>query len=119
MSSSGKRSLPLGDFVLGNRQTDRAADELLVAIHVPRRAEGSRSHFVKLGARRYLVISIVSMALRLDIDDSGRIAGAGVAVGACSAVPQRLPALEAARDDRSPAVRRAVQWAIGAIDDRR
>jgi HEAT repeat protein len=30
-----------------------------------------------------------------------------------------LPALEAAKDDRSPAVRRAVQWAIRQIDDDR
>jgi HEAT repeat protein len=30
-----------------------------------------------------------------------------------------LPALEAVKDDRSPAVRRAVQWAIRQIDDER
>jgi HEAT repeat protein len=30
-----------------------------------------------------------------------------------------LPALEAVRDDRSPAVRRAVRRAIGNLDDRR
>jgi CO/xanthine dehydrogenase FAD-binding subunit len=95
-SRRGARGLPLGDFLRGNRKTDRAADELLVAIRVPRRAEGSRSHFVKLGARRYLVISIVSVALRLDVDADSRITGTGIAVGACSAVPQRLPALEAA-----------------------
>lgn len=95
-SQRGARVLPLAEFVRGNRQTTRAADEMLVAIRVPARGDGSRSHFVKLGARRYLVISIVSVALRLDVDDAGRIASAGIAVGACSAVPQRLPALEAA-----------------------
>jgi hypothetical protein len=30
-----------------------------------------------------------------------------------------LPALEAVKDDPSPAVRRAVQWAIRQIDDDR
>lgn len=94
-SQRGARVLPLAEFVRGNRQTARGADELLVAIRVPGRGEGSRGHFVKLGARRYLVISIVSVALRLDVE-RGSIAGAGIAVGACSAVPQRLPALEAA-----------------------
>ncbi len=95
-SQRGARILPLGEFLRGNRQTARGGDELVVAIRVPRRGEGSRSHFVKLGARRYLVISVVSVALRLDVDDAGRIAAAGIAIGACSAVPQRLPALEAA-----------------------
>lgn len=95
-SHNGRRILKLADFVRGNRQTARAADELVVAIHVPRRGEGVRSHFVKLGARRYLVISIVSVALRLDVEAGGRIADVGIAVGACSAVPQRLMALEAA-----------------------
>ena len=50
---------------------------------------------MKLGARRYLVISIVMAAATLEIAD-GRIVRARVAVGACSAVAQRLPALEAA-----------------------
>lgn len=93
-SGRGARVLPLVDFLRGNRQTARASDELVVAIHVPRRGGHARSHFVKLGARRYLVISIVSVALRLEVE-AGRITGAGIAVGACSAVPRRLPALEA------------------------
>ena len=54
-----------------------------------------RSAFLKLGARRYLVISIAMAAATLEIDD-GRVAAARIAVGACSAVAQRLPALEAA-----------------------
>ena len=48
-----------------------------------------------VGARRYLVISIAMAAATLEID-GGRIAVARVAVGACSAVARRLPALEAA-----------------------
>ena len=69
--------------------------ELVVAIHVPTAAHDARSAFLKLGARRYLVISIVMVAATLEIAD-GRIVSARIAVGACSAVAQRLPALEAA-----------------------
>ena len=72
-----------------------APGELLVAIHVPRPARAARSAFLKLGARRYLVISIAMAAVTLEIED-GRVIAARVAVGACSAVAQRLPALEAA-----------------------
>jgi len=95
-SLRGTRWLPLADFILGNRRTARAADELLTAIRVPNLSLGGASHFLKLGARRYLVISIAMVATRLDIDRAGTIRSAAVAVGACSAVAQRLTALEAA-----------------------
>jgi CO/xanthine dehydrogenase FAD-binding subunit len=92
---TGIRRLPLAAFITGNRRTVLAPGELLVAIHVPKLADDARSAFLKLGARRYLVISIAMAAATLEIAD-GRVASARVAVGACSAVAQRLPALEAA-----------------------
>ena len=94
-SRTGARRVPLARFITGNRRTVLAPGELVVAIHVPEPAHPARSAFLKLGARRYLVISIVRAAATLEITD-GRIAAARVAVGACSAVAQRLPALEAA-----------------------
>ena len=60
------------------------------------RSIGSRSAFLKLGARRYLVISIAMVAAIVEADEAGRVERARVAVGACSEVAQRLPALEAA-----------------------
>jgi CO/xanthine dehydrogenase FAD-binding subunit len=94
-SEVGRRILSVRDFVLGNRRTARRPDEILTAIRV-RRPEGpARSTFLKLGARRYLVISIVSVAAAARLDADGRIAEARVAVGACSPVPVRLAALEA------------------------
>lgn len=90
----GVRSVPLSAFITGNRQTVLAADELVTAVHVPRPDPDARSAFLKLGARAYLVISIVSAATVVGVGEDGRIARAAVAVGACSAVPQRLPQLE-------------------------
>lgn len=94
-SADGVRVLPLGDFILGNRKTARRPDELVAAILVPKPAHPARSAFLKLGARRYLVISIVMVAGLLEVKD-GNVAAARIAVGACSAVAQRLPLLEAA-----------------------
>jgi CO/xanthine dehydrogenase FAD-binding subunit len=94
-SAAGGRRLPLGAFLRGNRRTALAPGELVTAIHVPRPAETERSAFLKLGARAYLVISIASVAANVATDGRGRIVRARIAVGACSAVPQRLPALEA------------------------
>ncbi|MBS7790415.1 FAD binding domain-containing protein [Roseococcus sp. SDR] len=76
-STRGRRRLKLGEFILGNRRTARAADELLVALHVPAARAEARSVFLKLGARSHLVISIAMVAA----DAEGR-----VAVGACSEV---------------------------------
>jgi CO/xanthine dehydrogenase FAD-binding subunit len=51
--------------------------------------------FIKIGARKYLVISITMVAALVAVAD-GKITEARVAVGACSAVAQRVPMLEAA-----------------------
>jgi CO/xanthine dehydrogenase FAD-binding subunit len=93
VSNVGVRRLPLADFIVGNRKTQRKADELLAAVLVPRSLENAASTFVKLGARRYLVISISMVAVVLRVSDR-RILEARVAVGSCSAMARRLRALE-------------------------
>jgi CO/xanthine dehydrogenase FAD-binding subunit len=92
---AGRRLLPLRQFITGVRRTALTRDELVVAIHVPRPAHEARSAFLKLGTRRYLVISIAMAAATLEIAD-GRVASARISVGACSPVAERLPGLEAA-----------------------
>jgi len=93
VSNVGVRRLPLADFIVGNRKTQRKADELLAAVLVPRALENAASTFVKLGARRYLVISISMVAVVVLVSDR-RILEARVAVGSCSAMARRLRALE-------------------------
>ena len=93
-SAAGRRRLVLAEFVVGNRKTQRRADEILAAVFVPRRLENAASAFLKLGARRYLVISISMVAAVLQADGTGRVNEARVAVGSCSARAQRLVSLE-------------------------
>ena len=71
-SAAGSRRLPLDDFVLGSRRTARRADELVSALHIPARAAGARSVFLKLGGRRYLVISITMVAVLIELDAGRR-----------------------------------------------
>lgn len=92
---SGRRDLPLTDFLIGPRQTARTAQELMVAIRIPPAGLQGRSAFLKLGARAYLVISIAMVAARV-VTQGDRIASASLAVGACAATARRLPGLEAA-----------------------
>lgn len=94
-SLAGTRHVPLAHFITGVRRTMLRPGELVVAIHVPRPRHEARSAFLKLGARRYLVISIVMVSAVFEVAD-GRITAARIAVGACSPVAQRLPALEQA-----------------------
>lgn len=93
---SGEREVPLEAFVLGNRKTALREGEILSAVKVPARAGRSASAFRKLGARRYLVISIVMAAATLECDADGRIRYVGISVGACAARALRLPAWEQA-----------------------
>jgi CO/xanthine dehydrogenase FAD-binding subunit len=95
-SRSSSRVLPLSEFILGNRKTARSAEELLTSIRVPRRVENALSTFLKLGARRYLVISIVMVAANIVVDSSGEIRKALICVGSCSAAALRLTELERA-----------------------
>ena len=92
-SARGERAVALADFITGNRATTRAPDEMVTAITVPKPAVGAESLFLKLGARSYLVISIVMVALVIE-PDGDRVASARIAVGACAAVSRRLAALE-------------------------
>lgn len=94
-SSGGTRVLPLNEFLLGPRRTALAAGEMLAAILIPDAALQGRSAFVKLGARSHLVISIAMVAVRV-VTQGTRVTEASVAVGACSPVGQRLPAVESA-----------------------
>ena len=95
-SRSASRTLPLAEFILGNRKTVRRPDELLTSIRIPRRVEDAVSVFLKLGARRYLVISIVMVAANLVVDPAGKIREVLICVGSCSAAALRLAELELA-----------------------
>jgi CO/xanthine dehydrogenase FAD-binding subunit len=94
-SNDGRRRMPIGEFVIGNRKTACRPDELVTALLIPNLPSEARSDFLKLGSRKYLVISIVMVAVILE-PANGRVARARVSVGACSEIARRLPALEEA-----------------------
>lgn len=93
-STSGSRRIPLAEFIVGNRKTLRRPDEILSAVIIPRTLDDAYSVFLKLGARRYLVISIAMVAVIIRADDHKRVTDARIAVGSCSAAAKRLLHLE-------------------------
>lgn len=121
-SLGGTRYLPLGNFILGNRRTALVAGEMVTAIRLPKISTAGVSNFQKLGARRYLVISIAMAAARIEIEE-GVIRNAAIAVGSCSAVARRLGHVEAALRGLpvGPQLARAIDGAdfseLAPIDD--
>jgi CO/xanthine dehydrogenase FAD-binding subunit len=93
-SCRGVRVLKLEDFLTGYRSTARAADEILSAVIVHGDWARCRSAFRKLGARRYLVISIIMVAVAVEFSETGVIDDVRLAVGAASPVARRLHTLE-------------------------
>ena len=90
--------LPLSAFITGYRRTALAPGEIVTAVLVPRPAPAARSAFVKLGARRYLVISILMAAAVVETDARGphrargRRGRRGLAGGAAAAGTRSRPA---------------------------
>ncbi len=119
-STGSERVLPLQEFLRGPRRIDLRPDELLTKISIPAAALSGQSHFVKLGARKYLVISIAMVAVRI-VGSATHIEEARIAVGACGPVAERLPELEAALVggplDSGAICDEAVKAALSPIDD--
>lgn len=114
VSAVGRREVPIGEFVVGNRRTIRRPDELVTAVLVPRPGSATRSAFLKLGSRAYLVISIAMVAVVVELGDDGPISTARIVVGACSEVPQRVGAAEARLVGQAPSA--ALAHEITATD---
>jgi len=92
-STRGEHSMPLAKFIMGNRKIRCASDEIVTGFRIPKPDHSATSTFLKLGARRYLVISIVMVAAVIE-NDGGNVSAVRVAVGSCSAAAKRLHMLE-------------------------
>ena len=104
ISSRGTRVVAYNDFHLGYKRTVLAADELILAVRLPRRF-GQHTHWVrKVGTRNAQAISKVALACVARIDGYRILE---IALGAASLFdrPARLTRTEAAlldRDVRDP-----------------
>jgi xanthine dehydrogenase small subunit len=89
----GTRGLPIDGFFLDYRKTQRAPDELIAAVTIPRRA-GRLDASYKVAKRQTDDISIVAAAFALERDAQGRVAQARLAYGGVAAIPKRAVAVE-------------------------
>jgi len=80
-SVKGKRQIPIEQFFTGVKETIIRPEEILTTISFPVLPASSKSFFKKLGQRKALAISKVSVAAIIDIQ-AGMIKDARIALGA-------------------------------------
>jgi carbon-monoxide dehydrogenase medium subunit len=91
MSEKGTRVVALKDFFTGPGKTALNPDELLVEISIP--LPKGQSVFLKLGRRQAMTLSIVNVAVCLEME--GRICrDAKIAMGSVAPTPIRCPRAE-------------------------
>jgi CO/xanthine dehydrogenase FAD-binding subunit len=90
-SSKGQRWMSLEQFVRAPRRVALEPGDIVTAIEVPVEAGATRSLFLKMGARRFLVISIAMLAAQWRRGKNGHCR---ISIGACSPVATRLEPLE-------------------------
>ena len=93
-SKGNGRWLALDDFITDVNQTKRQPDELLTSIRWPVRPENCSSAFYKLGLRKADAISVLSVAVRIILDEKGQCASARIALGAVAPRPMRATVAE-------------------------
>jgi carbon-monoxide dehydrogenase medium subunit len=94
-SNTGDRSIALKDFFRGPGETVIEADEILTEILVQAPPPNSGAGYIKLGVRRALEISLVSVAAFIALDDQeSTIKTARLVLGAVAPVPMRAHSAE-------------------------
>lgn len=95
ISQRGRRRIPYAEFHTGYKRNLLAADELLYAIHLPRRFAHHRQYLRKVGTRRAMAISKVAMAATALLS-GGTIREIRVAAASLAPFPTRLYRVEGA-----------------------
>ena len=120
---NGRRTVPLDQFITGVRSIALHPGEMVTAVIVPDRP-AERACFLKLGARRYLVISMAMVAANVSVSMNGTLDSVSIAVGACSPVARRIETMEKALIGLAPgstefadAIQKADLSVLTPIDD--
>ncbi len=93
-SLRGERHQPLGEFLLKPYRTQLQPDEMVTEVFLPPLPAGFRGEFYKLGRRRGVAISRITLAVLVKMDQRV-IEDIRIASGAVTPIGARFPELEA------------------------
>ncbi len=123
VSARGRRQMSVESFCTGFRATALERGEVVRSISVRRLGPTRRGMYLKLGLRRAQAISVISVAIVVEFDDTARVTDARIALGCVAPTIIRARNAEAAlvgrtldRAARLDAATLAVA-AIAPIDD--
>ncbi|MBL8090195.1 MAG: FAD binding domain-containing protein [Anaerolineales bacterium] len=85
LSKNGERTVPLKEFYTGVRKNVMQPDEMLVDISFPAMKKSQRGAFIKLALRRAQAISLVDVALLLDLK-ADTVKSASITLGAVTPI---------------------------------
>jgi len=94
ISQRGSRRVPYADFHLGYKESVLERDELVLALHLPRRFENHTKYLRKVGTRNAMAITKVAIAATA-LFTEGRISEIRLAAASLADRPLRLIATEA------------------------
>jgi CO/xanthine dehydrogenase FAD-binding subunit len=93
-SVNGNRRVPLDSLWSRPGQTTATADELCVAIHIPKPEGSSGSAYLRLEYRRAMEIAVVGAGASVTLSDDGSVAAVSVALTAVAPIILALTELE-------------------------
>jgi CO/xanthine dehydrogenase FAD-binding subunit len=122
ISVRGRRRVPYSEFHTAYKRNCLAPDELLYAIHLPRRFARHNQYLRKVGTRRAMAIAKVALGA-IALLENGRIREIRLGAASLAPYPMRLMQTEAAllgrslTDDTIQSARRALLAEVKPIDD--
>ncbi len=93
-SSAGRRRIPLDEFFIHVRKTQLQPGEVIAGVRWTAVGPNTYTAFQKLGLRKADAISVVSAAVRVDVDEDGKVEKARIALGSVAPVPLRARGAE-------------------------
>ena len=113
ISQHGSRQLTYADFHLGYKQSVLQPDELVFALHLPRRFARHAQYLRKVGARKAMAITKVALAGTAFVED-GTVTEIRLAAASVADRPLRMAAAESALlgEKLCPETRRGARMAL-------